>query len=324
MKISSEQWGKLPDGREAVLVTMVNSSGASVEVSNYGGIFRSITVPDRTGRLSNVVLNFETPAEYEKGIGYIGATVGRYANRIRGAAFRLGEKTFALDKNEGGNILHGGAAGFHQKLWDYDIDGDHVRLSVKSPRGEAGFPGNVEAVVEIYWTEENVLRLVYTAVSDEDTVLSLTNHSYFNLGYGGSVLNHQLQLCAEEYTPLDSELLPTGELLPVAGTRFDFRALRTVGQAFDDNFALDREAEFAALLVAPESGRAVRVSTDMPAVQLYTGGGLRGPRHSAYSGLCLETQHFPDAPNRPNFPSPILKAGEEYRYTTTYAFEMAE
>lgn len=315
-------------GRDLPLLTL-SAGDLEVELIPYGAAIRSIRFPDRDGKPLDLCLGYDTPQEYAMRDACLGGTIGRYANRIAGASLPLGEKIWPLASNEGKNTLHGGAEGFHKKWWDYAPGEDSVTFSLTSPHGDEGFPGNLKVEVTYALTPDS-LTISYEALSNADTVVSLTNHAYFNLSGqdSGAVDGHILTLHAREYTPSGKDNLPTGEILPVAGTPFDLtQPTRLSGQVFDHNFVLDPPAETPfALLHSPASGVAVEFSTNLPGVQLYTadfltprpgkGGALYGPRQ----GLCLEPQFYPDAPHHPHFPSPLLRAGEVYRHRISLRF----
>lgn len=302
-----------------------NKNGASVCVTDLGASVQSILMPDRNGTLGDVVLGYDTPQEYIDNDGYFGATVGRYANRIAGASFTLGGKTYNITANEGANTLHGGN-GFSKRRFEVKSACDNcVCFELFDADKSDGFPGNVTVTVCYELTDNNALKISYTAVSDRDTVLNLTNHSYFNLAGRGDILSHELMINADGYLPVDAELIPTGEVRAVDGTPFDFRSRRLVKNGFYDHcFVLS--GGLCAELYDPESGRKMRVRTDMPAVQFYAGGatehrnGKNGAVYGKNSALCLETQFYPDSPNHPDFPSTVLKDGETYSSTTVYEF----
>lgn len=289
----------------------------TARVTNYGGIILSLHVPDRNGRLDDVVLGHDTPETYARDTSYLGAIVGRYANRIAGARFELDGVTYRLSANEGRHHLHGGVRGFNKAVWDVaNADETSIVLRYISRDGEEGYPGTLDTRVTYTVTERNALVVDYRATTDRPTAVNLTQHSYFNLAGGGagSVLDHRLEIRAEAITPVDAELIPTGEVAPVAGTRFDFRRSRRIGATdYDCNFVL--AGRDAATLIDPDSGRRLDVRTTEPGMQLYTG----NPR-----GVCLETQHYPDSPNRANFPSAILRPGLPYRSQTVFAFGIEE
>ncbi|MFD0314781.1 aldose epimerase family protein [Streptomyces flavalbus] len=330
-ELSGTPFGTLSDGTEVRSWTL-ERAGVRVRVLSYGGIVQSVQVPDRTGRPGNVVLGFDDPAGYEEHPGpYFGALVGRYANRIAGGAFPLDGRTYQVTRNEGPSCLHGGARGFDKRVWEVVPDGPYaLRLSRVSPDGEEGFPGRVEVSAVYALEESGALRLDYEAVTDAPTVLALTNHSYWNLGGvdGGPepTAGHELRVDASRYTPVDADLIPTG-VAEVAGTRFDFREPRKSGSGYDHNYVLDKgvtqAAEEVAELYDPASGRVLTVATTEPGLQLYTADQLTGP-YPPGSGIALETQHFPDSPNHPEFPSTVLRPGEVYRSRTVYGFAVRD
>ena len=283
----------------------------AARITNYGGIIMSLLVPDRSGRRANVVLGFETPEEYAANPRYLGAIVGRYANRIANAQFTLDGKTYRLAANNGANHLHGGVTGFDKRVWRAACDATSLELRYLSPDGEEGYPGNLDVRVTYTVSDDNELIVEYFATTDQATPVNLTQHSYFNLAGDGEVRDHLLQIDADAITAVDDHLLPTGVRAPVVGTPYDFRALTPIGSRragnYDHNFVLKGGVR----VVEPRSGRTLDVQTTEPGMQLYTG----------YSrGLCLETQHFPDSPNQPSFPSTILRPGTEYRSRTVLTF----
>ena len=335
------------EGQPVNLFTLTNAGGAEVRITEYGGIVVSIRVPDRDGRLGHVALGYDRLDDYVADNPFFGTITGRYANRIAGGRFELDGKTWQLAQNDGDNALHGGVRGFDKVVWEgVPLEsGDGVAFTYVSPDGDEGYPGELTTAVTYTWTDDDALRIDYEARTDKPTVLNLTNHSYFNLADGGAgtVLDHHLTVNAARYTPADSASIPTGEIVPVADTPFDFRSPRTLrariaddhpqltaSGGYDVNFVLD-EAEaslaLAAVVYEPTTGRAMDVLTDQPGVQLYTGNhfdgrhvGIGGVRHARHSALCLETQHFPDSPNQPGFPSTVLRPGETYATTTVYRF----
>ncbi|MCI9264374.1 MAG: galactose mutarotase [Oscillospiraceae bacterium] len=325
--VKTASFGSL-DGKDLPLLTL-SAGDLEVELIPYGAAIRSIRFPDRDGKRLDLCLGYDTPQEYAIQDACLGGTIGRYANRIAGASLPLGEKVWPLASNEGKNTLHGGTEGFHKKWWDYAPGEDSVTFSLTSPHGDEGFPGTLKVEVTYALTPDS-LTISYEALSDADTVASLTNHAYFNLSGqdSGTVDGHILTLHAREYTPSGKDNLPTGEILPVAGTPFDLTQPTLLsGQVFDHNFVLNTPAETPfALLHSPASGVAVEFSTNLPGVQLYTadfltprpgkGGALYGPRQ----GLCLEPQFYPDAPHHPHFPSPLLRAGDVYRRRISFRF----
>jgi len=347
---TKKSFGKTPDGQPVHLFVLTNRNGAEVSITNFGGAVVSIKVPDRGGKLADVVLGCDTIDGYANDKSYFGALVGRYGNRIGHAQFVLDGKTYTLAKNNGDNSLHGGVKGFNKVVWTAKTlskkNGQSLELSYLSKDGEEGFPGNLKVTVIYTLTDSNALKIEYSATTDKKTVVNLTNHSYFNLaGQGnGDILGHLLTIEADKFTPVDSGLIPTGELRDVAGTPFDFRKPTVIGAridqedeqlklggGYDHNFVLRRSAgsgeSLAARVVEPTWGRVLEVWTTEPGVQFYTGnfldgkstgkGGATYPKRSAF---CLETQHFPDSPNQPKFPSVVLNPGERYHTITTYKF----
>lgn len=344
-QVETEEFGTMDDGRTVQLFTLTNSNGMEVSITNYGGIVTSIKVPDEDGNIENVVLGFDNLEQYKSGHPFFGAIAGRYANRIANGQFELNGETYQLATNDGENHLHGGEEGFDKKLWDAEVNEDEnsVTLSYLSPDGEEGYPGNLDVEVTYTLTEENELRIDYHATTDKATVVNLTNHSYFNLSGDPSqgILDHLLMIHADRYTPVDEGLIPTGELRPVEGTPFDFTEPETVGAriesippGYDHNFVLNDPnsgIRQIATVEHEESGRIMEVYTDQPGVQLYTGNFLDGSltgHHGVpieqYAALCLETQTFPDSPNKPDFPSAVLNPGETYETTTIYQFKVSE
>lgn len=331
-------------------IALKNARGMRVEVLPLGGILQSILVPDRDGVLGDVVLGFDTADEYRQAGHYVGTLVGRYANRIGGARFVLGGEEFRLTANEGRNHLHGGACGFHRVAWEPRVarDGRSVVLRHTSPAGEDGYPGRLEARVTYTLTDAGELVADFDASADRATPFNPTQHSYFNLaGHGAGaarLLEHELTLAATRFTPVDAELIPTGELRPVHGTPFDFTTPHAlgghiddedeqlrIGRGFDHNFALDgartRRPALAARLRDPGSGRVLEIHTTEPGVQLYTANGFPagvrgkgGVRYGPRCAVALETQHFPDSPNQQHFPPTILRPGETFTSRTVYAF----
>jgi aldose 1-epimerase len=347
--LNKQLFGHLADGRPVDLYSMTNRSGAAVGIMNYGGVVVFLKVPDGKGVLGDVVLGFDTFDPYPTKSRHFGALIGRYANRIGKARFTLHGTEYKLAHNDGENSLHGGAIGFDKVLWDArDVSrpgAPALQLAYLSKDGEEGYPGNLHAAVTYTWTDANELRLDYTAATDKDTVVNLTNHSYFNLaGEGeGDILAHEIMIDADRFTPVDAGLIPTGELRSVAGTPFDFRKPTAIGArlnaddeqlkrcgGYDHNFVLNHPSRVPALAARvrePKSGRIMEVRTTQPGVQFYSGnfldGSIRGKGGKVYgkrSALCLETQHFPDSPNHPSFPSTVLKRNDTYRHTTIYRF----
>ncbi|MFJ8631121.1 aldose epimerase family protein [Streptomyces sp. NPDC093568] len=323
----SEHFGTLSDGTEVHRWTL-ERAGVRVRVLSYGGIVQSLEVPDRDGHAANVVLGFAGLDGYlAHPEPFLGALIGRYANRIAGARFPLDGLTYALEPNDPPNSLHGGGHGFDKRVWEVTPVEHGVRLTRVSPHGEEGFPGRLEVSATYTLDADGALRIAYEAVTDAPTVVNLTNHSYFNLAGAGSgdAGGQELRLAASRFTPVDDDLIPTGALDDVAGTRFDFRQARKVGAGYDHNFVLDKgvteDAREVAGLYDPTTGRALTVATTEPGLQLYTADHLTEP-FAPGDGIALETQHFPDSPNRPGFPSTVLRPGEVFRSETVYGFSV--
>ncbi|MFF3983713.1 aldose epimerase family protein [Streptomyces sp. NPDC001797] len=319
----SELFGTLSDGTEVHRWTL-ERAGTRVRVLSYGGIVQSAEVPDRDGRTADVVLGFAGLDGYLENPGpYFGALVGRYANRIAHARFPLDGVTYSLEPNNAPNSLHGGARGFDKRVWEATAVEHGVRLTRVSPHGEEGFPGRLAVAVTYTLDESGALHISYEAVTDAPTVVNLTNHSYFNLAGSGHAGGHELRIAASRYTPVDADLIPTGEPADVSGTRFDFRTARKIGSGYDHNLVLDKGVTETPVEIAelydPASGRTLTVATTEPGIQLYTAEHLTGP-FAPGDGVALETQHFPDSPNRPDFPSTRLDPGRTYRSVTVYGF----
>lgn len=316
------------------LYPLVHDSGFRATILDYGGIVTSLWAPDRTGRLADVVLGYDTPEAYvASNKPYLGAIIGRFANRIARGRFTLDGVTYQLARNNGPNHLHGGVRGFDKHRWTVtDHRRDHLALTRLSPDGEEGYPGNLTVEV-VYTLQSNTLRIEYQATTDRPTILNLTNHSYFDLSGTGDIGGHSLQLFADTFTPVDPTQIPTGELRPVAGTPFDFRTPTPIGLridaddeqlriagGYDHNYVLSG-GPLAARVTEPTTGRILEVRTTEPGLQLYTGNSLDGSDgHPRRSGFCLEAQHFPDAPNQPRFPPVVLRPGEIWRHWTEYRF----
>lgn len=307
------------------MIILKNTNGASVSLLETGGAIQSIMMPDRNGVLGDVVLGCDRESGYPAP-GCLGAMVGRFANRIAGAAFSVNGTRYQITRNEGANTLHGGK-GYHMRRWTLEADGQSAVLTLSDPDGSEGFPGAVEVTVRVTLTEKNEVILEYEAVSDQDTVINLTNHSYFNLAGTGTILDEELFLASDAYLEVDKALIPTGTIVNVADTAFDFRRRRPIANGYYDHCFILREGDgVKAEAYDSVSGRGMKMYTDQPAVQLYCGVGLRGVKgkngvvYPAYGGFCLETQHYPDAPNHPEFPSTLLRAGERFTTKTTYAF----
>ena len=314
----------------ARVFTLTSPGGVTVRLTNYGGIITSILAPDRQGRLADIVLGHESPDSYQDNRDYLGAIIGRYANRIANARFTLDGTSYELTANNGSHCLHGGGRGLDQVLWEAEAfrdDGaEGVRLSYRSPDRDQGFPGVLDTQVTYTLTRRNELVVDYHAESDRATPVNLTQHTYWNLAGGGDVFGHRLQIGADAMTPVDATGIPTGEVAPVAGSPFDFRVESPLGRAYDHNFVLRQEGHglaAAARLFDPGSGRRLEVLTTEPGLQLYTGNALdipgrEGRHYGPHAGLCLETQHFPDSPNQPGFPSSILRPGTARRSRTVF------
>ncbi len=340
-----ETYGKLPDGTAVDLYTLANRSGMEVKITNYGGIIVSIKTPDRNGKMGDVVLGYDNLDGYVTKNPFFGCLVGRYGNRIGKARFSLSGVEYKLASNNGQNHLHGGLKGFDKQVWQARALDDATGLELKylSRDGEEGYPGNLSVTVTYTLGDDNSLKIDYLATTDKETVLNLTNHSYFNLAGEGDILGHEMMIDADRFTPVDSELITTGELRAVAGTPFDFLKPTPIGaridagdeqivfgNGYDHNFVLNHkpgEMGLVARVYEPKTGRQMEVSTTEPGVQFYTGnfldGSIRGKSGRIVerrSGFCLETQHFPDSPNKPQFPSPVLKPGETYRTSTSFRF----
>ncbi|CAM5568513.1 aldose epimerase family protein [Streptomyces atroolivaceus] len=323
--VHSEDFSTLGDGTPVRRWTL-EREGTRVRVLTYGAVVQSVAVPGRDGIRAEVALGLPDLKGYERHTGpYFGAVVGRYANRIGGGSFVLDGRTHQVTRNEGRNTLHGGGRGFDKRVWDAEEVPDGVRLSLVAEDGEEGFPGRLAVSVTYTLDADGALRIAYRATTDAPTVVNLTNHTYWNLAGAdsGSALGHELRLAAGRITPRDEESIPTGEFLPVEGTRFDFREPKPVGPGYDTNYVLEETGgEPAAELYDPASGRLLTVRTTEPGLQLYTADHLDGDPYVPCAGIALETQHFPDAPNRPRFPSTVLRPGEEFTSTTVYGFSV--
>jgi aldose 1-epimerase len=329
MSVKAEKWALLPNGSPVYMFELVNKKGLTVKIINYGGIITSILTPDRNGVFDDIVLGYDEISSYIADDSFLGAMIGRYANRIKGSKFALGEDSYNLTKNEGANHLHGGR-GFHKKLWDWRASGDELVLNLKSPDGEDGYPGNLQVRASVTLDDSNCLIIDFLAFSDKDTVINLTNHSYFNLAGSGNILRHKMKINADYYTPVDSELIPTGELKSVSGTEFDFKNPKYIEKDYyDHNFVLrlKGETEADAEVFEPQSGRFMRLFTNMPGLQFYGGGSLsdrrgkNGVTYSKNSAFCLEPQYYPNTPNEETFPSCLLKAGKVYSHKIVYEFK---
>ncbi len=349
-RVRVQPLGTLDDGRQVQLFVLGNAQGMTVEISDLGGIIVSLSVADQAGNFADVTTGFDNPQPYIDGAGFMGAIVGRYANRIADAKFTIDNVEYVLARNNGDNAIHGGLIGFDKKIWDaeFSSDSDSAQLTLQtfSADGEEGYPGLVEAQVVYTLNDENQLIIDYTATTDKTTVINLTNHAYFNLEgqADGNILDHEIMINADRFTPVDSASIPTGEIAEVANTPLDFRTAKTIGRdidygheqiqfgsGFDHNFVINHVAPgdvtLAASVYAPRSGRTLNVYTDQPGMQFYTGnflnGRLVGKENTVYqrrAAFCLETQHFPDSPNKPNFPSTLLRTGERYATRTIFEF----
>jgi len=345
-KVTSQPFGKIPDGT-AVEIFTLSDGPYEARITNYGGVVVSLKAPDRNGKSADVVLGFDDLNGYVANFNgpstaFFGAIIGRYGNRIGHGSFALDGKKYSLPLNNGENTLHGGPHGFNNVVWKAKPIMNGVELTYLSKDGEAGYPGNLSAVVR-YTLVKGDLRIEYSATTDKDTVVNLTNHSYFNLAGQGDILSHQLTLHASRFTPVDAGLIPTGELKSVEGTPFDFRKATAIGarinaddeqlhrgRGYDHNWVLDSgggKLMEAAELYDAGSGRVLKVLTDQPGIQFYSGNfldgsiqGKGGKPDELHAALCLETQHFPDSPNHPDFPTTELKAGARYHTVTVYSF----
>ncbi len=326
-------------GAEVYRYTLTNDLAYNVSIITYGGAITSLWAPDRNGTFGDIVLGFESLEDYVSNPRYFGALIGRHANRIAQGRFTLNGVEYQLPRNNGANHLHGGFNGFDKRVWNAREGDDVLHLSYFSKDGEEGYPGNVEAFVD-YRLSGNELSIEYRASTDRDTIVNLTNHSYFNLKGDGTILEHELTLNADHFTPVCEALIPTGKIAPVAGTPMDFRGGRAIGSeisltsGYDHNFVLndwDGSLRSAVSLYEPASGRVLEILTTQPGMQFYSGNfldgsfmGKNGFAYVKYAGLCLEPQHFPDAPNHSNFPSTVLRPGEEYRQSTVLRFLTAD
>lgn len=342
--VKKSDYGKMPDGSVVSMYTLTNAKGMEAKIITYGGILVSLKTPDRKGTMADVTLGHDSLADYRADAStYFGALIGRYANRIGHAEFKLDGKTYKVPKNNGENGLHGGTEGFNRRNWTAREVAGGVELTYLSKDGEEGYPGNLKAAVTYTLTDDDRLRIHYTATTDKNTVVNLTNHTYWNLKGDGDILNHLLTINADKYTPVDAGLIPTGELKPVAGTPFDFRkptavgarinqsdAQLKLGKGYDHNWVINGGGSgltMAARVEEPTTGRVMEVYTDQPGIQFYTGNfldgtvkGKSGNVAKLHAALCLETQHFPDSPNKPAFASAELKPGGKYDTTTEFRF----
>jgi aldose 1-epimerase len=344
--ITSQEFGTMTDGQHVQIYKLTNKNGMEAEITNFGGIVQSLKVPDKNGKFTDVVLGYDKLEGYVTDKSSFGSLIGRYGNRIAHAKFTLDGHTFTLAKNDGENHLHGGLKGFNKKVWTAKQEGNSLVLNYLSKDGEEGYPGNLNVTVTYTLTDDNALKIQYDATTDKNTVLNLTNHSYFNLSGqdAGEILGHELTLHADKFTPVNSTLIPTGELREVKGTPFDFTKSTALGariggsdeqlkfgKGYDHNFVLNggitKTPRLAAEVYDPKSGRVMQVLTTEPGVQLYTGNFLDGTIHGKgghvynfRNALCLETQHYPDSPNQSNFPTTELKPGQKYHTITIFKF----
>jgi len=343
MNITKNTFGSTKNNEPCATYRMQNESGAYLDFTDYGCRIQSICVPDKDGNLVDVNLGYRTLKEYEEDTFFLGAAIGRHANRIGGASFTLNGKTYELEKNNHENHLHGGSVAFHNQVWETTLDGNKAVMYRKSPDGESGYPGNLDVWISYEWTEDNTLHIIYEAACDQDTVLNVTNHAYFNLEgcQEHSILEQELQIFSSEITENDEYCLPTGVILPVENTPFDFRELKAIGQdinsdhkqiacfgGYDHNFILEGESyRKVAVLQSKNNGIKMTCFTDQPGIQIYTSNfsaplnEKNGVSNISQASVCLETQHFPNATNISEFPSVILKAGTKFISKTSYSFE---
>lgn len=328
--ITSTFWG-CTAGCPVYIFRLTNTSGAYVELINYGATLVSASIPDRDGHLGNVVLSHNSLQDYLVGQNYLGATIGRYANRIGNAEFTLDGTLYKLDDNDNGNSNHGGHIGFNAKVFNYEVLDEHIRFAVSSPDGESGFPGNVELTVDYQWTDKNELFINYQAVTDLSTPLNITNHAYFNLSAGGGdIFDHRLTILSDKIIEAEEDHIPTGLIIPAGDLKFDQNKIEEKVKRTDHTitglnicYVLDRmqqDSAPACILTDNHSGRSLEVYTSYPGLILYTGDYLSGPTHQPFDGLCLECQFFPDSPNHPAFPSTILRPGEVYDHSIVFKF----
>jgi len=343
MDIQKEPFGTTTDGKKADLYTLTNPNGLIAKITNYGGIVTELHVPDTKGDLTDIVSGYESLDKYIGNSPYFGALIGRYGNRIADGKFTLKGKEYTLAKNENNiNHLHGGVKGFDKVVWDAEPmetnDGPALKLTYLSPDGEEGYPGDLSCTVVYTLTNDNELKITYEAQTDKPTVLNLTHHSYFNLaGHdSGDILGHELMLNADSYTPVDDKLIPTGQIKPVAETPMDFTSPQTIGArigqvkgGYDHNYVLNKSDDsltLAARVYEPATGRVMEVYTTEPGIQFYSGNFLdgsnkgKGAVYNKHNAFCLETQHFPDSPNKPDFPSVVLEPSEKYTQVAVYKF----
>ncbi|MDX9772942.1 MAG: aldose epimerase family protein [Bacteroidales bacterium] len=345
--VTTENFGSV-EGKDVFLYTLTNKEGNFIKLSNYGAVISEISVPDRNGKRANVAFGYDNIDGYLNGDPYFGKVVGQYANRIAAGKFQLDGVDYTLALNNVPNSLHGGPTGWHSRVWDAEVlaktDFPAVKFTYNKPDMEEGYPGNVVAEVVYTWTDNNEIILDYKVITDRNTIINITNHAYFNLhGSGvGDILDHEAVIRASAFTPVDSTLIPTGEIRPVEGTPFDFRTPHLIGErigedydqlvlggGYDHNFVLDNVELVDAEVYDPSTGRLLEVVTDQPGVQFYTGNFLDGTQtgrggmvYNYRTGFCLETQHFPDSPNQLSFPSVVLTPEEPFLSSTTYRFSV--
>lgn len=345
--VTTENFGTF-GGKEVSLFTLTNRKGDVIKLTNYGATIVEINVPDRNGLKENVTLGYDTGEEYFNGDPYFGKVVGQYANRIAGGKFSVDGTEYQVALNNGPNTLHGGPTGWHSRLWEAQVlkntDFPAVRFTYRKADMEEGYPGNIVAEVVYSWTDDNEIIMDYKVTTDRKTVINITNHAYFNLHGAGTadILDHEMMIKASAFTPVDSTLIPTGEIRPLEGTPLDFRTPHTIGErilvsdeqlilgkGYDHNYVLDNAEEVDAIVYDPSTGRVLEVITDQPGMQFYSGnfldGTVKGHGGKVYnfrSGFCLETQHFPDSPNKENFPSVILTPEEPFLSSTVYRFSV--
>lgn len=355
MRVERKDFGRTPAGEAVELFTLATEKGGRVELTNYGARLVSWWTPDRTGGQKDVLLGHDSLEPYLDDTAYLGAMVGRFANRIGGARFTLNNREYALDRNHGKHQLHGGTGGWHAKVWQAEVletaEGPAVRLSIESPHLDQGFPGDMRAIVTYTLDREGGLRMDCRAQADQDTVVNIINHAYFNLSGDPArdCMDHELRIPASRYLPTDSEQIPTGEMTPVAGTPMDFTRAATIGsrinedfaqlkpgKGYDHNWIIDRQGQeqglaTAAIARCPDSGIRLEVLTTQPGIQFYSGNFLDGSRMGKKgvplgwrTGFCLEAQAFPDAPNHENFPRAVLRKGEVYEQTTVYGLSLSD
>jgi aldose 1-epimerase len=348
-QISHQPFGQTKDGTSVELFTLRNAKGAEVGICNYGGLVIFLKVPDRNGQFGDVVLGYDKLDDYIKDSPYFGALIGRYGNRIAKGKFTLNGEQYTLAVNNGPNALHGGLKGFDKVVWQPTIraslEGPELELTYVSKDGEEGYPGTLSVKAVYTLTDDNALKLQYTATTDKDTVVNLTHHSYFNLAGRGDILSHEVMIPADKFTPVDSTLIPTGELQPVGGTPFDFRTPTAIGArigqddqqlrfggGYDHNWVVNKpmgQLGLMARVYEPTSGRVMEVLSNEPGLQFYSGNFLDGKNvgkggwaYQFRNGFCMEPQHYPDSPNQPNFPSVVLKPGQVFRNTIVYKFSV--